>query len=199
MRRNALLDAVLIPDPSLRVHVYRANIRPGVDLAEIDPGDGDRLQALFADEGTLLKGVAHESNLSPWSDELLDYDLHKVRPGLLDELPRELAKYLAMAELRSNETTFSIWRAKDDESWTVGRAEGPEEEFDGADDLLSEICITSAEYSRWVEEYLEVDVSRSAVSAAFSGTVSVRELIRLLGHREREAEILSDLHAHGLV
>jgi hypothetical protein len=154
---------------------------------------------LFADEGTLLKGVAHESNLSPWSDELLDYDLHKVRPGLLDELPRELAKYLAMAELRSNETTFSIWRAKDDESWTVGRAEGPEEEFDGADDLLSEICITSAEYSRWVEEYLEVDVSRSAVSAAFSGTVSVRELIRLLGHREREAEILSDLHAHGLV
>jgi hypothetical protein len=199
LRSVCILDIILFPKLESRIFFYYRGILNCVDLAKVDTGEGDHVEVLFAPEGTLIKGLAHESDLSPWSDELVGFDLAKVRPELLDHVPSTLGKYLGLKELLVAETTFVVWRTSDAGTWTMGRAKESEGIYDGSDDLLNVILVDAAEYQRWFLDDSNRELSLSALSEAFTPNPNISGLIRSLGRGDRESEIIGELRTNQLL
>lgn len=94
IRALAALDIILSEEEWLRVHRYHSNtLQPDSAWGSVDNGAGDHLHALFTNTGTLLKGVDHESPLSPHNRED-----DATYPGMYDEVPEDFIRLLDQHE-----------------------------------------------------------------------------------------------------
>jgi hypothetical protein len=147
---SSILDTVLCRNPALRYHTYQPDRLPGVDVGVLDHGSGDELICLIdARHGCLVKGFDHESAMSPHAR-----DEFRAWPGVLDEAPRQLLAHLEVPEFRREETTFCIWRGREDKHWWQGEVQGPEG-GEWSATLLDHVFLDAGSYLDWAREYYD--------------------------------------------
>jgi hypothetical protein len=161
---SSILDTVLCGNPLTRYHSYQPNLLPGVDVGLLDHGSGDEVVCLFdAQHGCLLKGFDHESPMSPHARPEF-----RAWPGVLDKVPPGLLSHLEAPDSRREETTFCIWRGKEDKHWWQGHIDEPDEGERSAS-LLDHAFLDAESYLDWAEEYYSrQDIPAAPVEAVFA-------------------------------
>ena len=158
-RSLALLDAILSPEWELRYYSFNSFWNAGEKMASMRNGSGDDYHLLFTPQGAILKGFAHESNMSPYH-----VDPPCVWKGVLDDVPEIFASFLTEPAFSLEDTTFCIWRSKSDDAWQRGAIEFTnDEDPDGSADLLAILDGKPRTYQAWAEEYYEQPIDISAV------------------------------------
>jgi hypothetical protein len=79
-----MLDAILSPEWEDRYYSFNSKWGPGEILASMRDGSGDEYFTLLSPGGAILKGFAHESPMSPYSNKS-----GKTWPGVIDDVPVE--------------------------------------------------------------------------------------------------------------
>lgn len=172
----SILDTVLCRNPATRYHTYQPNRLPGVDVGVLDHGSGDELLCfLDARYGCLIKGFDHQSPMSPHAR-----DEFRAWPGVLDEVPHELLAHLKAPEFRREETTFCIWRGREDKHWWQGEVEEPDE-GEWSAQLLDHIFLDSESYLDWAREYYSrKDIPARPIAAVYESCQADEATVRAI-------------------
>ncbi|MEU4873758.1 hypothetical protein [Streptomyces sp. NPDC021608] len=122
LRALALLDATMSDDPRWCEYAFDADWGPGEEAALMENGSGDDFSVLFTPAGVLIRGFAHESEMSPYGTDDL-----RVWPGVIDEVPASLRPLLDHPAFHDEaidapRVTVCIWRETDDSAWHTGPA-----------------------------------------------------------------------------
>lgn len=150
LKASAIIDTLLCSNPLIRYHTFLENRFPGVDVGILDHGSGDRMYCILdATNGSLIKGFDHQSSMSPHAQQTF-----QTWPGIFEESPAELLGYLEAPEFDKIETTFCIWRKKQDQCWWQGEFE-ESEEGEGSSALLDQIFLDAQSYYDWAKEYYQ--------------------------------------------
>ena len=172
----AMLDAIMSPEWDYRYYSFNSKWADGEMMASMRNGSGDEYFILFNSQGAIMKGFAHESVMSPWSN-----DSEEVWPGVLDEVPNEFAEFLTESAFSIPETTFCIWRRNADASWQTGQIDYPKEEDpDGSEDLLFVLDGNPATYQEFAEQYYERSIDLEAVTSIYQHQPLTAEIIKAL-------------------
>jgi hypothetical protein len=172
----ALLDAILCPDWLYRYYSFDRNWAEDIALASMCNGQGDHYFCLFSAGGALLKGFGHEAPMSPFR-----VDPPETWPGVLDDVPSQLAVHLADPALVREEMTFCIWRTYHDTAWHRGNIQFPDTDVsDGSAMLLSLLDGNPQSYQRWAEGYYERAVSLDVVAHVYGHQLLTDDVVRAL-------------------
>lgn len=172
----AMLDAIMSPEWDFRYYSFNSNWATGEMMASMRNGCGDEYFILFNSQGAIMKGFAHESAMSPWSN-----DSEQVWRGVLDEVPNEFAEFLTEPAFSITATTFCIWRRNADGSWQTGQINYPyEEDPDGSEDLLFILNGNPATYKEFAEQYYECSIDLEAVRSIYQHQPLTAEIINRL-------------------
>jgi hypothetical protein len=149
---QAALDIIMIEDKNryFRLVNYYRNTSNGIDIVKIDNGQGDHVYIVFADEGAIIKGYAHESIMSPYAN----YEVRIVE-GIYDDVPSELMILLDDSE-EFQDVTFCIWRKQTDTFWSKGDIAFPADYKDGDDGeyyLLKYILLDAKSWLEWAKTF----------------------------------------------
>jgi len=185
----AALDAVMSPEWEYRYFSFNSRWADEEMMASMRDGSGDEYFILFNSQGAIMKGFAHESPMSPWSNQP-----ERVWPGVLDSVPAEFAEFLTEAAFSMEETTFCIWRRNDDDSWQTGEIQYPEEpDPDGSDDLLFALDGDPESYKEFAENYYERSIDLSAVQSIYQHQPMTIEIAKTLNPEVELESLRSDL------
>ncbi|MFF1670705.1 hypothetical protein ACFVWN_13325 [Nocardiopsis flavescens] len=116
-RRVALLEFLVAPDTRYRKHAFRAEWRPGWDLATMSNGGGDEYAIAFSGTAALIRCFDHESGMSPYAND------EEHRPGTVDALPTEFAGLLADPDFEGGDplaVSALIWWREGSTAWATG-------------------------------------------------------------------------------
>src|SRR3569833_1749891 len=117
----AMLDAILSPEWDYRYYSFNAGWGQQEQMGSMRNGCGDDFFANFNEHGCSLKGFDHESEMSPSG-----LDPPKVWPGVLEGIPAEFEPGATEPAFRMGDTTFCIWRRREDDQWGHGNIIFPE-------------------------------------------------------------------------
>ncbi len=171
-RSVAMLDAILFPDEwDLRYHSYDAKWSPGEQVFAMRDGSGDHYFFWFSRAGAVLHGFAHESPMSPWSQQRSkEQGGPRPFPGIFDGFPREL-DYRETAKsfcLDENEVTFCAWWTGKG-PWRIGDVAFPKgKDPDGSEDLLLILDARPETYVQWATEYAETELPLAVVRQLYA-------------------------------
>ncbi|OMF93521.1 hypothetical protein [Paenibacillus sp. FSL R7-0337] len=188
MKIQASLNIILCQEEWLRYHSFNQEWNDGVSMAKIDNGSGDHLFILFSNEGSIIKGFDHESELSPYAQ-----DEHKVWQGIYDDVPKGLLPLLDDDAIEKEDVTFCIWRKSSDTSWHKGNVEIPEGESDGSDFLLGCIFHTPEDFVEFATDYFELSLSLEVVAKIYEDLPITEEMIHSLNSSCDVKEVLQEL------
>jgi hypothetical protein len=187
MQSLATLDAILESSWSARRHHFNSRWGVGMQLGSMLNGEGDSWFCVFSAMGAVLKGFAHESEMSPWHS-----GNNGIWPGVLEEVPEPLKIVLADPSLSIEETTFCFWRMQDDSQWHRGRIHYPPgDDPDGSVRLLRILDGNPNTYKQWAESYFERTVDLTMVRAIYSRQPLTTEIIRVV-NPQRDLRSLQD-------
>ena len=128
-------------------------------------GQGDELYIHFLQCGCLVKGFAHESEMSPY--KRAD---RSIWPGVLNNVPSEFKCSLEETAFSPETTTFVIWRLTIDNRWSTGDVTFPSHDYrDGSVDLLQPLTFSAADFTTWLSENYETDVDHEIIRSVFDG------------------------------
>ena len=161
-KATAALDAVLQADDWLCYHSYFPEWGDGIQVAKIDNGAGDDLFCIFSSVGTVLKGFAHESPLSPHAQEE-----YKVWPGIYDGLPAPLSALLDDSAFEREDVTFCLWRTLGGTAWETGPVQFPADGDDGSSFLLGTLFPTAEDYVDWAQDNYEAEIPLEPVQQVY--------------------------------
>lgn len=155
----ALLDAILQPQWDFRYYSFNSRWKDGEQMASMRDGSGDEYYLLFTSAGAIMKGFAHEAEMTPYRVEP-----PQIWPGVLDAVPQVFTPFLSESAFEREATTFCIWREYADAEWRRGSITFPKgEDPDGSADLLAILDGAPRTYQAWAEEYYEQDIDLAAV------------------------------------
>jgi hypothetical protein len=160
-RSLAMLEAIVSPEWDYRYFSFnrRWDELKNERMASMRNGSGDEYFLVFSQVGAFLKGLDHESAMSPWGR-----DPSSVWPGVLDQIPPQFAAFLEEPAFSIADTTFCIWRAKEDEVWSSGSVNFSEgEDPDGSEGLLWMLDGNPDTYVEFASDYYEVNLDVEAV------------------------------------
>ncbi|MER5895601.1 hypothetical protein [Streptomyces sp. NPDC001876] len=173
LRALAVLEARICDDPQFCYYTFSTTWGPGEEAALMDNGSGDDFSVLFTPAGTLIRGFAHESRMSPYGagDE-------QVWPGVIDDVPTALRPLLDEPAFRDDDidaphVTACLWRETDDTTWRTGSSIAfppGSEDPDGSGFLFHLLADRSPEAVRaHFEDYYERPVPLDAVRHVLAG------------------------------
>jgi hypothetical protein len=171
----ATLDAVICRDWESRYYSFDKNwdATKGEEYFEMRDGSGDEFQILFSQNGCVINGQAHESEMCYWTkkevepktlkDKFLTFFgnreqelVQTIWKGVVDSLPTEFHEFIFGEPVKSKGTTFCIWRLNTDTKWNIGNIEFPKNKYgDGSEDLIYILDNTPETYREWALEYYE--------------------------------------------
>lgn len=189
------LDIILNEEEWIRTYTYDPNWDSNVSLGKIDNGSGDDMYILFSEDGCIIKGFDHESELSPHAQ-----DEFKVWKGIYEEVPDNLLKLLEDEAIEKEDVTFCIWREKKDYEWKKGTVEIPKGYDDGASYMLSRIYTDSEEYLEWAKDYyedLEDKLPIKLIEDIFDFKPVTKEMIKFLNENRNCEEVFENLREIG--
>jgi hypothetical protein len=172
LRSLAMLDAIMSPDWEYRLYSFDSAWGPGEEMGSMRDGCGDHWFALFTARGAALHGLAHESAMyridSPW-------------PGIWESLPATLDDFRAEPAFDTANSTYCIWRRRDDDRWHRGEIEFPAAgDPDGSEDHLAILDGLPATYHAAAEDYFEVTLPLAAVEKVYAHRPLTPELVASL-------------------
>src|SRR6185503_9675199 len=131
----AILDAIMSPEWQYRYYSYDPRWRKDVTLASMRNGSGDDFFILFAPEGCIIKGFAHESSMSPYRARRKNPGTRGIWPGIYDSVPADLRDLLDEPALNPDDVTYCIWWHNSAPGWQMGVSDFPvEDDADGSED-----------------------------------------------------------------
>jgi len=193
----AMLDAIIMPEWQYRYYSFEADLSPdgSISIGSMRNGSGDDLHAIFGRGGCLIRGFAHEYEMSPYAQ-----NPPKVFPGILDDVPPEFADCLAA--LQSDwwrDITFCVWQRHLDSGWHHGQIDFPElPDPDGSEFLLSAYDGQPETYRAWAEEYYHPrKFSLAEVRWVYEHRPLSEDLIRELNPERSLAELAEEIRQIG--
>lgn len=190
MQSMAMLDAILCPEWDGRYYSFNANWSRGEQMGSMRNGSGDDLFAIFNAAGCWLKGFAHETAMSPYSN-------HPPRlwPGILSSVPDDFAKCLREPAFKIEDTTFCIWRKRSDITWQRGEVTFPDSHSDpdGSEYLLSRFDGQPETYRDWAVDYYERNIDLQAVVHVYERKPLTGEIIAALNPELTPDELRADI------
>ena len=189
----AMLDAIIYPEWEGRYYSFNNHWSSDIALASMRDGEGDHWFILFASPGSLIKGFAHESVMSPYRIQP-----PSVWPGVLDSLPETLKSLLADPALLMEDVTFCFWRTSQDIAWTRGNVVYPPgEDRDGSLDLLTLLDGNPESYQKWATEYYEREVDLDAVRHVYEHNSLTPSVLAALNPNLTLADLSEDIEEIG--
>ena len=189
----ATLDSILSRDWEYRYYSFNSKWDTDEQMGSMRNGQGDELFALFNKTGCFIKGFDHESPMSPYRDVG-----KKVWDGVMDKVPQEFFECLTEPALNIKDTTFCIWRRKNDDHWQRGSIAFPEgKDPDGSVYLLTLLNGNPETYQAWAEEYYEMEISLEAVRKIFEHVPMHVALVKALNADVSLEDLNEDLREIG--
>ncbi|GAB3189046.1 hypothetical protein GCM10027259_59170 [Micromonospora palomenae] len=177
-RALAMLDAIMSPDWEFRYYSFDSRWGPGEEMASMRNGSGDAYSIVFSPPGAFIRGLDHESPMSPARND-------ELWPGLVDTVPEVFSAHVnepAFSYKGMLSATVCLWRQVDDDRWQAGDIDFPSgDDPDGADGLF-EVLVdpTPMGYQRFAEDYYETSVDIEAVSEVLALRPLTEDLVRRL-------------------
>jgi hypothetical protein len=204
----AKIDCIMISEPDEWLRSYRYDKKWVEDghFIEINNGSGDHFYVLFSQDGCIIKGFDHESELSPYGD----LPKHLIHPNnYYKDTPERLLSLLDDPALEKDMLTFCAWQAPGDQQWRYGKIEFPESEYndstvaewnDGIDAFLAYACDLEG-YQQWFEENYEgwykaepdIELDRVVLQDIFDGKPITAEMIKCLNPERDVDAVLKEL------
>lgn len=189
----ALLDAIISPEWEYRYYSFDTRWTKDASVFFMRNGSGDEFIILFAKEGAVIKGFAHESVMSPFRK-----DPPKIWKGVINKLPKVLRTYLRDPALELIATTFCIWRTVSDTQWKCGKIAFPDDDLtDGSAMLLSILDGKPKTYQQYAQEYFEKAIDLSVVQHIYQHMPLTDELVKKLNDSLQITDIDLELRAIG--
>ena len=188
-----MLDAILSPEWENRY--YSFNSKWGTDemMASMRDGSGDEYFILFNSTGAIIKGFAHESPMSPYTNES-----KTSWPGVLDDVPAEFQGFLAEPAFSIPDTSFCIWRKYSESSWQRGRIAYPEgNDPDGSEDLLAILDGVPSTYQAFAQDYYEQEINLSAVEHIYANKTLTEKIVSVLNADVTMDDLKADIEEIG--
>lgn len=160
MQSLALLDSIMCSEWEDRYFSYNSTWSKTEQMASMRNGSGDDLFAVFENSGCFLRGFDHESTMSPWKK-----NPSKIWAGVLENIPARFASSVNEPAFHMEDTTFCIWHHGDEEGWTHGPIDFPnEDEPDGSKWMLSMLDGDPNTYQTFAKEYFEIELALETIS-----------------------------------
>ncbi|WP_148085877.1 hypothetical protein [Actinocorallia herbida] len=169
VRRRSVVLAVLegVTGGDHPRYSFDAGWREGAALASMADGSGNEYSIVFADEGALVIGFDHESEMNPYGN-----GSQALWPGLLLGLPPELVRWAEDPRFVEDGVlcaTLCLWRTPGSTAWGAGPISYPED-GDGAGWLFRGLLGCSPElYASWATNVHGAPPDVEAVRAVFDG------------------------------
>jgi hypothetical protein len=158
-----MIEAIVSPEWEERYYSFDAHWADGEEMASMRNGSGDAYSIVFSSAGAFVRGLDHESDMSPAHTGFL-------WPGLVDAAPAVFAAQIrepAFSYAGVLDATFCLWRQRDDEAWKAGTIEfptfsAPRTDPDGSS-LMTILCTPGpASYLAFAADYYGVDIDPDA-------------------------------------
>jgi hypothetical protein len=161
----SMIEAILMPEWESRYYSFVKNYMEKADLFHMKNGCGDDMFIVFADEGTIIKGFAHESSISPYQT----YPL-KVWPGILESVPEEMNRFLSEVSLEFNITTFCLWQTNPEDGWQHGELTSipGDDDTDGSKMLLAILDGNPETYRTWAFGYYGISIRATPIREIYN-------------------------------
>lgn len=193
-RSLSVLDAILSPEWEDRYYSFNDRWSETESLASMRNGSGDEFSIVFSLAGAYVRGFAHESPMSPYTED-------GPWSGVLDEVPDVFRPCVEEPAFCDEEgmpvVTACMWRETDHASWKAGTIDYPDEQPDdpdGAGYLFQLLVDRSPEaFQQWAEDYYEVPVALEAVSHVFASRPLSDSVVNALNPEVTVADLAKDL------
>lgn len=182
----AMLDAILSPEWEYRYYSFNQAWSDGEAMGSMRNGSGDHWFAIFCAAGAAIHGLAHEAPVfSPGNPQ----------PAIFDRLPAAFhANLLHEPAFTTQDSTFCIWRLRDDAGWSCGQVELPAgEDPDGSAELLGVLAGRPEQYVDFARDYYECEVDVDDVAAIYRHEPLSAELVRRLNPAVDLASLADDI------
>jgi len=191
----ALLDAIICPEWEYRYYSFDAHWTNNLSVFFMRNGSGDEFIILFAKEGAVIKGFAHESAMSPYRHSPL-----QVWAGVIDEIPKVLRTYLLDPAFELSATTFCIWRTVSDTKWKCGNVMFPDDPLgDGSAMLLTMLDGDPTTYQTYAQEYYEKTFELSAIKHIYHHLLLTDEVVKDLNSELTLSDFNKELQTIGYI
>ncbi len=165
MQRLAAVTAIFSVELGEPQFVFKPRWREHQQVAMNINGCGDELYVHFLQSGCLIKGFAHESEMTPYKRPD-----RSIWPDVLDNVPHEFKCSLKEPAFSPETTTFAVWRLVTDAKWFTGHVSFQVGEFDdGSMALLEPLTFSAAEFTDWLSDNYETAVDLDIVESVFAG------------------------------
>lgn len=189
----AMLDAIISPEWEYRYYSFNSQWDKGEMMASMRDGSGDGYFILFTNAGAIIKGFAHESDMSPWNIEP-----ERVWPGVLENVPQVFEGFLREPAFDMGNTTFCIWRKYEDASWHTGEIAYPHvDNPDGAEEMLPILSGDPTDYRKFAFHYYEKEIALPQIAHIYQHHPLTEELVAALNSESSLTSLKSDIEEIG--
>lgn len=188
----SIIDAIMNAGEEYDASVYHCNTlwNAGVALFTIDDGGGDHFHVLFSENGVVIKGFGHESDLSPYNyGDDADYPAY----GFYAHMPPALYELLDDEALERGLVTFCAWREAGDHEWQAARIDVADDWSDGSADFLDYFSEREA-YVAWLGEYYDTEIDVATVYDILAGDAVTEEMVAVLNPKADVYQVLEDIY-----
>lgn len=189
----AALNIILCEEEWSRYHKFMKNWSNGTDLAEIDNGSGDNMMIFFTENGCLIKGFDHESDVSPFANAET-----KIWDGMYDGLPSHFSAILDDESVEKELVTFCFWKEYTTDNWQRGKVKFENNENDGSAFLLETIFPNPKEFIEWSNDYFEIELQENFVSEIYNGSTISDKVILAINDACNLKTVKSELETIGI-
>lgn len=185
----AMLDAIMSPEWEGRYYSFNNHWDDEAALASMRDGSGDDYFILFVPAGVVIKGFAHESEMSPYRVQP-----PLVWPGVLDTCPKALKVPLSDPAFSLEDVTFCIWNTVQDKQWKTGDISFPDAEFsDGSEDLLCILDGKPETYQKYADEYYEREIRLEAIQHIYNYQPLTTDILTAINSEAAWADLEEDI------
>ena len=167
------IEAIICPEWEYRYFSYNKNWGDKEEVCEMRNGQGDQMLILFNQNGIVINGFAHESQMNGWKSEIVKKKssflsnlfkskktekqlIQNIWKGVTKGLPKDFEEFIYGEPVKSIGTTFCIWQRDKSNNWQIGEVDFPIDDYgDGSADLLQLLDNNPKTYKIWAEEYYE--------------------------------------------
>ena len=194
-RSLAVLDAILSPEWEYRYYSFDPSWGDDQAMASMRNGSGDDWFCWIGPPGAAILGFDHESPMSPYAVEP-----RRLWPGLTEGIPQAFVEpVLREPAFSPAETTFLIWREREDSAWRSGPVEPPGgRDPDGAEWMLALVHRDDPRgYVEYAADYYEVELGLGPVAAVWRSEPLTPEVVEALNPGVTLADVRDDVAATG--
>ncbi len=192
----AVLDEIMSPEWEYRYYSFDPNWAENLEMASMRNGSGDEFFIVFSPVGTVIKGFAHESPMSPYRNE--NPSELDIWPGIYDQLPGNLRHLIDDPALEPNVVTYCIWWETQSPGWKCGVHDLPlEHDPDGSQMDLQILNGNPLTYQMYAREYYDQEIPVSFIEAIYRHSPFSKEAVLKMNSKVNFNTLLVNMRSYG--